>query len=111
MISKVNWPLGNRESLEFEVYDRNDTWNDVPGLYIFSYVAEGYWRALYVGQAESFRARLPNHERLPEAVQRGATHIHAMVVPQQSDRDEWERMLIQNLQPPMNVQHRNVSNK
>lgn len=103
--------MGNGQTLQFDVYDRNTGWNDLPGLYIFSYATANGWYAVYVGQLESFSARMPNHERLAEAVQNGATHIHALVVSQQKLRNEWERMLIQTLQPPLNVQHRNVSGK
>ena len=79
------------------------------GLYIFTYQQAVSWYPLYVGQAQNFRDRLPNHERLDEAVRKGATHIHALVVSRQANRDLWERMLIQNLQSQMNVQHRAVS--
>jgi excinuclease UvrABC nuclease subunit len=106
MTEKVIWPLGDGMSLPFTVYDRNEGWNDVPGLYIFAFVSGGRWHSLYVGQADSFKDRLPNHERLKEAIQKGATHIHATVVHNQTERDIWERKLIQTLQPPMNVQHR-----
>lgn len=106
MTTRVNWPIGNGAALPFDVYDRNGGWNDVSGLYIFAFERSDGWYPVYVGQAESFQARLPNHERLPEAIQRGATHIHALVVPNKSDRDNWERLLIQNLQPPLNTQHR-----
>ena len=99
------WPLGNGESLEFTIYDKNEGWNKVAGLYIFSHLAEdGRWLPLYVGQTNDFSARLPSHERLKEALQRGATHIHALVVPLQENREAWESMLIQNLHPSMNEQ-------
>ena len=106
MTAKCNWPLGNGQTLEFLVFTWNTDWNAVAGLYIFSYQQGDYWNALYVGQAESFQTRLPNHERLDEAVRSGATHIHALVVSKQANRDSWESMLIQNLQPPLNTQHR-----
>jgi hypothetical protein len=105
-MNTCKWPLGNGQTLEFKVYGTNENWNNVAGLYIFSYLATEGWFPLYVGQANPFSDRLPNHERLSEAVQRGATHIHAVVVPQQANRDNWARMLIQYLQPPMNVQLR-----
>lgn len=107
MTAITHWSLGNGESIPFEIYGRNDGWNDVPGLYIFSFIRAGCWRALYIGQAASFQERLPNHERLEEAVRNGATHIHVMVVGQQAKRNVWERMLIQTHQPPLNTQHRN----
>lgn len=106
-MSKCNWPLGNGQHLEFDVYDRHQDWDVVAGLYIFSYQgATTSWHALYVGQTDDFSSRLPSHDRLNEAVQLGATHIHACVVPSQSNRDLWERQLIQNLQPPLNSQNR-----
>lgn len=108
MTATVDWPLGNGQVLGFKVYERNTGWYDVPGLYIFSYAIAEIWYALYVGQVESFLKRLPKHERLSEAVRMGATHIHAMVVHEQSLRDEWERMLIRNLQPPLNIHYRNA---
>jgi hypothetical protein len=105
-MSTCKWPLGNGQSLEFTIYDSNTGWNSVAGLYIFAYTDGQYWRALYIGQADDFSTRLPYHERLEEAVRLGATHIHALVVPLAANRDKFEKMLIQTLQPPMNVQGR-----
>ena len=66
---------------EFEIYDITTLWSEVPGLYIFAgRNSEGQWFPLYVGQTESLAARLPNHEKMLEAVQLGATHIHALMV-------------------------------
>jgi len=102
-----NWPLGNGQSLEFEILSKNEGWNAVAGLYIFAYqLQNGNWAAVYVGQTDDFSLRMPNHERLNDAVKLGATHIHAKVVSSQQDRNLWESMLIRNLQPPLNQQHR-----
>ena len=100
------WPLGNGETLNFTVYDSNQNWNKVAGLYIFSYLAQGQWYPLYVGQTDDFSSRFPNHERLNEAIKYGATHIHAIVVPQAAQRNGYEAMLVGHLQPPMNRQLR-----
>lgn len=99
-----NWPLGNGHTLKFDVYGQNQGWNQVAGLYIFAYQSGNNWYALYVGQTDDFSSRLTNHERLQEAVNLGATHIHACVVPTQSERDRLEKLLIQNLQPRLNTQ-------
>jgi len=108
-MSKCTWPLGNGQTLEFTVYDPNTTtWNAVPGLYIFAHVVGGYWNPLYIGQADDFAARIPNHERWNSALQRGVTHVHAAVVPLAANRDTWERRLIETHQPPMNEQLRRV---
>ncbi len=105
-MSTCKWPLGNGQYLEFNIHDSNKNWKAVPGLYIFAFLTKDGWSPLYVGQAEDLSDRLPGHERLDEAVRLGATHIHAVVVQQASDRNLWEKMLIQNFQPPMNVQLR-----
>ncbi|MBD2566779.1 hypothetical protein [Anabaena lutea] len=64
------------------------------------------WYPLYVGQTDDFSSRLPNHERLPQAIQRGATHIHVAIITQQRQRDILEKMLIPYLQPPLNDHYR-----
>ena len=106
-MSTCNWPLGNGQTLAFEIYTANTKWADIAGLYIFSYLSQdGRWRAVYVGQTNSFVQRLPTHEQLAPAGQLGATHIHTVVVTQQIDRDRLEAALIQHLQPPLNEHHR-----
>lgn len=101
MSSKIQW-LGH----EFNVYNANNTnWNDVAGVYIFCAITpQNAWLPIYVGQASSFRSRLPTHERWQEARALGANHIHAKVVPRQDDRDSLERQLIQAFQPRLNTQ-------
>ncbi|MBD2626450.1 GIY-YIG nuclease family protein [Trichormus variabilis] len=106
MTQICNWPLGNGESLEFEVFAENTAWNKVPGLYIFAHLQGNMWTALYVGKTINFSSRLPDHDRLDEAIKLGATHIHAVVIPQQRQRDILEQMLIQYLQPPLNDHYR-----
>ena len=91
----------------FYVYSPGGTWNDVPGVYVFSYVGQdNRWQPLYVGQADSFSVRFANHERWDEAVRRGVTHIHAMTVTEAAARSLTERRLIATYQPPMNIQGR-----
>lgn len=100
MADTVNW-----SGYTFKVYYPNTEWNDVAGIYIFTGLnTKNLWVALYIGQTNSFANRLPSHERWPEAVRLGATHIHAMAVARQGDRDIIESRLIQDFQPPMNDQ-------
>jgi hypothetical protein len=92
----------------FSVFDMNGTtWNEVGGIYIFGGIQSNLWYPKYVGLAESFKNRLtPNHEQWYPAQMLGATHVHAMVVPQAGSRLLIERELIQKLQPPLNTHHR-----
>ena len=111
-MNKCTWPLENGETIEFDIYDpKTTTWNAVSGLYIFAYYSDPYWRALYIGQTDDFSSRIPSHDRFDEAVRRGATHIHAAVVPQAANRDTLEKRLIAHIQPLMNEQHKGLRYK
>lgn len=107
-MSIVQCSLDNGETIGFHVCNMNGNWVNAAGLYVFSYLAKDGWFPLYVGQTDNFSNRLPNHERKSEAIRRGATHILAVRVPLAAKRDTLERLLIQHLQPPMNVQHRTL---
>ena len=99
---KVTW-----KSYEFTVCQHSDNWNDVGGLYIFAgQNQQGQWVALYIGQADSFKNRIPSHERHAEAVRLGSTRVHAMVEGSQARRDSIEKELIQHFQPRLNTQLR-----
>ncbi|MEX2964662.1 hypothetical protein [Microbulbifer sp. TYP-18] len=101
------WPLGDGTAIEFHIYEKNESWDSVAGLYIFSYkTPDGSWCALYVGQTDDFSSRLPSHERWDEAHGFGATHVHAIAVTGQWERDVIEKCLVEHLQPQMNSHHR-----
>lgn len=87
----------------FEVHPHEADWNEVPGLYVFARLQIGQWQALYVGQTDNLRKRLPTHERWPGAKRLGATHVHVRVERNGNRRLAIEADLIQGLQPPMNV--------
>ena len=100
MSDKISWL-----TYDFGVYTHGATWTAVAGVYIFCFITpENRWRALYVGQTDDFQGRIPNHERWTEAVQAGATHVHARVEKLGATRDLVEAELIQAYQPPLNVQ-------
>ncbi len=106
---KCSWPLGNGNTLDFTIYTHEVDWNKVPGLYVFAYmINDTQWHAVYVGQADDFSSRIPDHEKWSSAVRLGATHVHALAVPLAANRDTWERRLIAELQPNLNVQHRHL---
>ena len=97
----------NWNGYTFDIYDVNTSWNDVGGVYIFAGVAlNGKWNAYYIGICDSLKNRCPNHERWDEAAQLGATHIHAMVVPLETNRQSIEKELIQWAAPQLNTHHR-----
>ena len=90
---------------ECDVNEHGANWNAVPGLYIFAGLnSEGRWAPLYIGQAESLAERIPSHERWQEAQRLGATHVHAMVVRDRTQRCAIEEALVQVFQPRLNTQ-------
>lgn len=94
-------------SHDFGIYLKAGNWTNVPGIYIFAGKnQQGYWVALYIGQATSFAERIPNHERWEEAARLGATHVHACSVKSATDRDTIEAELIEKYQPRLNTHHR-----
>ena len=102
-MSKVFW----LDKYPFDVCDFGADWNHVGGVYIFTGLNNwNGWVPLYIGQADSFRNRIPSHEKWSLAVRRGATHVHAMVVRQEATRGAIERELILAYQPTLNVQYR-----
>lgn len=89
---------------DFNVYDLSTSWNDVPGIYIYSRrdAEHRLWTPLYIGQTESFRHRLPHHERKPAALVHGATHLHAKVEYVEAERLRIESELIERFRPILN---------
>lgn len=99
-MDQCNW-----DGKSFTIFPEETSWNEVAGIYIFAKkIADNSWNALYIGQALSFKNRLPNHERWQEAVQLGATHVQVLVEGLQANRDSIEKHLIEKFQPPLNVQ-------
>lgn len=93
---------------EFEVLKKEGKWNKVGGLYIFAGLLTDpqgidQWFPYYIGQTGDFSDRIPNHEKWEEAVQLGATHVHARVVKTPLARGLIERELISSFQPPLNL--------
>lgn len=82
----------------------------VSGNYAFvKQLRDGTFLPLYFGVADDLSARIPNHERLAEAVKLGATHVMGHSTPtggNEQTRLAEERDLIQYWNPSLNVQHR-----
>ena len=83
----------------------------LPGLYVFAKLTMDWtgnrtWSPLYVGQAEAFATRLLGHERWAEAENLGANQIHLLVENNWFSRMAIEKILIEKLQPPLNIQHK-----
>lgn len=76
-MATCNWQGISGKSYAFDIYLIETEWNDVPGNYIFTQSTNQGWKACYIGETDSFKNRLPNHEQKPCAARNGATHVHA----------------------------------
>jgi hypothetical protein len=102
-MATCNWKGVSGFSYAYEVLSLNSDWNDVAGNYIFARTTSQGWIACYIGETDSFKNRLPNHEKRPCAVGQGATHIHAHVNKGgQLARKAEEADLIPHYRPPCN---------
>lgn len=101
MSQEIEWN-GNK----LKVLNKDANWSDASGIYIFAGIVGEYWEAFYIGKCDSFKNRIPDHERWNEAAQLGATHVHAKTVSQAASRDNLEESLIREFQPPLNTHHR-----
>jgi hypothetical protein len=83
----------------------------VSGNYAFvKRLANGNYIPLYFGEAANLQIRIPNHDRWEEAKRAEVTHVMAHTTPDgEQARLVEERDLIQQWNPPLNVQHRKVS--
>ena len=104
-----NTPTAQWGDFTFHVYSFDTDWSEVGGLYVFAGRVKTplglfRWQALYLGQTQDFAGYLPTHRKWLEAVQLGATHVHAMRMDDPDLRDAAEEELIQVYKPPLNVQ-------
>lgn len=96
---KIEWLDG----VSFQIIPKDTNWAKIGGVYIFAGANDqNQWRALYVGQTSSFADRIPGHNQWSKARLLGATHVHARVVPDRSDRLTLEKRLRKAFRPPLN---------
>ena len=77
---RVTWTGKSGSQYEYTVYLMDSTnWSDVPGNYIFAGLSGNVSKPAYIGETQSFKDRLPGHEKKPCAIRNGASHIHAHV--------------------------------
>jgi len=73
-----NWPGQSGKEYQYEIYSLDTSFRPLPGLYIYARMAEdGTWMPIYIAQTRDLHQRLEGHVRLDDAVQNGATHLHA----------------------------------
>lgn len=102
-MTTINHRTPSGVNLAFEAHPHQSSWNHVGGVYAFAHTSAAGWQVHYVGQTNSFANRIPNHETWPSARRLGATHVLVTVITSAPMRDQVERELIRQWQPPLNT--------
>ena len=101
----------SNEIYHFEICFRESEFEDVGGVYIFSKIDTSLGRKeliqhvhLYIGKTHSFKERLPEHERLSDAIDRGMSMILLLPEKDKDCRKKIEMDLIKKYKPILNKQ-------
>ena len=102
--ASINWPGLSGKEYQYEIYPITTAFQALPGIYIYARQAEdGSWVPVYIAQTRDLHQRLEGHVRVDNAVENGATHIHAHYCSSgQASRCSEERDLILRWQPVCN---------
>lgn len=100
----INWQGQSGKTYSYEVFPLDAAFQPLPGNYIYAQQTEdGTWIPVYIAQTRDLHQRLEGHVRVDDAVQNGATHIHAHYCSAgQAARCSEERDLILRWQPVCN---------
>ena len=103
MAEKCTWTGDSGKKYEYYITPIDTEWKDAPGNYIFAKETEPHkWEAVYIGQTESFKDRLPDHNELPCILDNGGTHIHTHINRDKQARLDEEADLLENHETPCN---------
>jgi hypothetical protein len=107
MADPIKWPGKSGKSYAYWYLDLSAPIKDEAGNYMFvKQLPNGNLLPVYIGQADSLKKRLPNHERWAEAQRAGAKYVMAHTTPGgESVRLAEEKDLIQQWNPALNTHH------
>jgi len=99
-----NWPGQSGKEYQYEVFPLDAGFQPLAGNYIYARQTEdGGWVPVYIAQTRDLHQRLEGHVRMEDAIQNGATHLHAhYCAVGQAGRCSEERDLILRWQPVCN---------
>jgi hypothetical protein len=100
----ARWPGQSGKQYPYEIHPIDTEFRPLPGNYIYAKQSEeGEWIPLYIAQTRDMHQRLEGHEKLQDATENGATHIHVnFSAGSQAARCTEEHDLILRWKPPCN---------
>ena len=101
----IRWPGQSGKEYQYEIHPIDTAFRPLPGNYIYAKQSEdGSWVPLYIAQTRDMHQRLEGHEKLQDATEKGATHIHVNFSSgSQAARCTEERDLVLLWKPPCNA--------
>ncbi len=73
----IMWPGASGKGYKYWISNMNTPYKDEPGNYIFAKESSpNRWTAIYIGETESLKERLSNHDKLACVQRYRGTHIH-----------------------------------
>ena len=73
-----HWPGQSGKEYQFEIFPMDATFKALPGVYVYAkQLSDGDWSPVYISQTRDLHQRLEGHVTLQDAIEHGATHIHA----------------------------------
>jgi hypothetical protein len=76
--STYHWPGQSGKEYPFTIYPLETTFRPLPGVYIYAKaLSDGDWSPIYIAQTRDLHQRLEGHVTLHDAIEHGATHLHA----------------------------------
>jgi hypothetical protein len=98
------WTGASGKQYEYWISPMAMVFVDEPGNYIFvKETSPNNWIPIYIGQTESLKNRLADHEKLHCVMRDGAANIHAHTTSGgEQDRKEEEADLLAKWDPPCN---------
>lgn len=100
----VCWTGQSGKQYAYEVFSFAQSFKPLPGNYIYARQTEdGQWAPIYIAQTRDLHQRLEGHVRVDDAVENGATHLHAHYTSEgQAARCSEERDLVLQWRPVCN---------
>ena len=100
------WTGQSGKEYQYEIYPIDTDFRPLPGNYVYAKQTEdGGWIPLYIAQTRDMHQRLEGHEKLQDATENGATHVHVHLSSAgQAVRCTEERDLILRWKPMCNEQ-------
>lgn len=100
----VVWAGQSGKEYQYEIFPLDATFRPLPGNFIYASQREdGSWVPIYIAQTRGLHQRLEGHVSVQDAIDNGATHLHAHYTPEgQAARCNEERDLVLCWRPVCN---------